>query len=130
MEKELVTNSQALLLKELGFKERCNYYCENDKLKLHNNKNGWDFNSSFIECYSKPFKQQVFDWFRKEHGLFCYIKESLKSKTTCYKIHNHDDKNYGPYTQPNLIEITEFVEKNYNETELICINELIKIIQK
>ncbi len=69
MNKELITNEQAIILKQLGFSDRCHFYCENNKLKFHKHEDGWGFNHSFLTCYSKPTYSQVFKWFRDKHDL-------------------------------------------------------------
>lgn len=57
-------------LKDLGFKENVNAYFEDGELKIHNNVNGWDFNSSFLTCVSAPHIGDAFDWFEDNHKLF------------------------------------------------------------
>jgi hypothetical protein len=64
MEKEFVTLDLALRLKALGFKERVLTYYEDGKPTLYPAIEGWDFNTSFITCVSRPTYQQVFSWFR------------------------------------------------------------------
>ena len=69
-----VPYSFALKLKELGFKERVLTYYENEVPKLHNNMSGWDFNTSFLSCVSRPTFQEVFDWFWDNHKLHSHIR--------------------------------------------------------
>lgn len=69
-----VPYSFSLKLKELGFKERVLTYYENEVPKLHNNMSGWDFNTSFLSCVSRPTFQEVFDWFWDNHKLHSHIR--------------------------------------------------------
>lgn len=87
-----VPYSFALKLKELGFKERVLTYYENEVPKLHNNMSGWDFNTSFLSCVSRPTYSQAFlflatlqDDFKisiDENGFYIYnLENELYSST-------------------------------------------------
>lgn len=91
--KNIIPYSVALLLKQLGYKERSNYYFENKKHKLHNNIFGWDFNSSFLECCSAAHINDVLNWFEETHSLYCeflidgYGEDSkISDEHICYRL--------------------------------------------
>jgi hypothetical protein len=125
MEEHFVNYNQALALKELGFKERCSHYFDHNKLKIHNEISGWDFNTSFITCVSAPLKSQVFKWFRDKHGLY-----------SSYGTTNDFDEKINGYV---ISVFNDGVRKKlhinwevgtYEEAESECIDRLISIIKE
>lgn len=104
MEKEFVTIDLALRLKALGFKERVLTYYEDGKPKLHTAIEGWDFNSSFLNCVSRPTNSQAFRWFRRpQNGSY-----------------NHLDFMYACLKDDSI---------TYEEAELECLKKLIEIVE-
>jgi hypothetical protein len=119
MEKEFVPYELALRLKELRFKGRTLTYYENGKPKLHNAIEGWDFNSSFLTCISRPTYSQAFKWFRDKHKLvFNFISYSIvKPGEYHWSITWNDEA-----------KATGIV-KTYEEAELACLEKLIEIVE-
>ena len=114
MEKEFVPYAQSLRLKALGFKERVLTYYENGIPKLYNNITGWDFNTSFTTCISRPTFSQVFRWFR-EKG---YDVKVLKESAGLY---------FGFYWTGAAWIIVG--NGTYEEAELACLDKLIEIFE-
>jgi len=115
---EFIPYPLALRLKALGFKERVLTYFEDDKIKLHDHISGWDFNSSFLNCVSRPTYSQAFRWFRDHHNIECTPTAVVQAEKKWYNtslIYNQDIIN--DYT---LIE-------TYEEAELACLTKLIEI---
>ena len=113
MEKEFCTYNQALRLKALGFKERVLTYYENGVPKLHNDITGWDFNTSFMTCVSRPTYSQAFRWFREKHNLHCAVNTHTSSTN-----------------QLTYICSLEFGKKlTYEEAELACLDKLLEIVE-
>lgn len=79
---------ECLALKELGFKERVIFYFEGSKNKVYSNAIfGWDFNTSFSDCCSRPSYEEAFEFFEKEFNLYVEIgiDKTLEPKY-CYNI--------------------------------------------
>ena len=119
MTKKFIPHEEALALEELGFDEPCFAKYEKDGLfqlfhtieiaaYLTINSNG----VNGIVC--APLYQQAFRWFREKHNIFAYVDPNY-----CYKIWVDD----------------EFFEHsvdhhNYEEAELECLKQLIKIVKE
>jgi hypothetical protein len=118
MEKEFVTYDQALTLNELGFKERVSHYFEDGEFKIHPTITGWDFNTSFTTCVSRPTKAQAFRWFRENYNWTIKVNQVSKNNWS-YTLYNFpkDRTYYGE------------VYKTYEEAELECLNKLIEIVE-
>lgn len=116
--KHFVTLPQAIQLKALGFKERTLTYYENEQPKIYHNVMGWDFNTSFLTCVSRPTYTEAFDWFRKKYGYWSYIKEATKGTNRFY-IEKFDEK----FFNSDIVNI-------YEEAEFACLEKLIKIIEQ
>jgi len=140
MKKEFVSYKQALELKELGFDVPC--------LAFYNTK--VDESLSFVDLFgfldekiiddyyynslgiyvSAPTFSQAFRWFREKHNLFgvidCYVLTPLQWFIRIDKISN-DLLEY-------KIDITNEPDSKtystYEETEIACLEELIKIVKK
>lgn len=127
-----VTFSQALKLKDLGFRDRVCSYFENEKEKLHFDPYGWDFNSSFLTCLSRPSHSQVFDWFENKHKLFVSIVVDRTSYPKFgFEIHsffgNAKDlasEEWGWHKD----EYSEVLYRSRFEAESECVDELISRI--
>jgi hypothetical protein len=138
MKNEFITYEQSLELKELGFDEEClfAYYGKSD---LSNFKEsdyelcGDRHNSSFKEDgrVSAPLYQQVFRWFREKYNLRGFI--GFRPNVKQFDCHVYDMSLSGKeYVKQRTHE--EF-QKNpkvgtYEEAELECIKELIKIVKQ
>ena len=115
IEKEFVPYDPALRLKALGFKERVLTYYEDGKPKLHTAIEGWDFNSSFLTCVSRPTYSQAFRWFREKYEFYASVVY-MNSKNAFYITV------YGK-------EKIEFYFDTYEEAELACLIKLIEIVE-
>jgi hypothetical protein len=62
LESEFIPYNLALRMKALSYKEKVLTYYENGVPKLYNDILGWDFNSSFLTCCSRPTFQSAFSW--------------------------------------------------------------------
>jgi hypothetical protein len=124
MEKEFVTYEQALALQELGFDELClSYY-----LSVFNPRIGSyiDFKvttkiDDSLEAVKAPLKQQVFRWFREEHGLIG-TPQYLTEGHYCFTINDMKD------TKESNRLFTEYL--TYEEAENACIDKLIEIAKQ
>ena len=90
MKTEFVTYELAVKLKELGFKERVLTYFEDEASKLYTNLMGWDFNTSFLTCVSRPTYSQVFDWFENEHKMIAINQQIDSWDNWCYEVLDED----------------------------------------
>jgi hypothetical protein len=127
MEKEFVPYELALRLKELGFKGRTLTYYENGKPKLHNAIEGWDFNSSFLTCISRPTFSQAFRFFRVKYSICVEIHE-----TTDWEEDNESWSfvifKYRLGDNDGMISSTIDYD-TYEEAELECLKKLIEIVK-
>ena len=127
MEKEFVPYELALRLKELGFKVRTLTYYENGKPKLHNAIEGWDFNSSFLTCISRPTFSQAFRFFRVKYSICVEIHE-----TTDWEEDNESWSfvifKYRLGDNDGMISSTIDYD-TYEEAELECLKKLIEIVK-
>jgi hypothetical protein len=127
MEKEFVPYELALRLKELGFKGRTLTYYENGKPKLHNAIEGWDFNSSFLTCISRPTFSQAFRFFRVKYSICVEIHE-----TTDWEEDNESWSfvifKYRLGDNDGMISSTIDYD-TYEDAELDCLKKLIEIVK-
>jgi hypothetical protein len=108
MNKEFIPYEQALELKQLGFDETCFFAFDNcstpmrcTDLRTNEQKfYGVNYNSSTYT--SQPTFSQAFKWFREKYNL---------SHLSLLVMHIFES------------------EKPYEEAELACLNELIKIVK-
>ena len=123
MEEYLVTRKQAEDLKKLGFDRPCLYaydmydvfYSDLSESQMYT---GFDYNNT-RRLTSRPFKVQVFDWFR-ENYLYHY---SIQRSVSVY---------YGCITLPSVLDLQVFtdVHHNYESVESECIDILIKLAKE
>jgi hypothetical protein len=121
MTNEFVPMDLALKLKALGFKERVLTYYEDGKPKLHTTIEGWDFNSSFLNCVSRPIYSQAFDWFRQNYPYRFYVLPCSQHEKYLFEI-----------TLPSSIFYTSSEDEAYNtykEARQHCLEKLIEIIK-
>ena len=118
MEKEFVTYTQSLALKELGFDEPCfGYYDNGVFIFWYDSKQETEL---LLNC-SAPLKQQVFRWFREKHDLFSEIQPYLIIGTQWrYTITNRNNSSGLPHKE-------QF--KTYKEAESACIDKLIELVK-
>ena len=119
MTKEFIPYDCALALKELGFDEPClGYYsalnegrlCRYEQLEFEYCKN------TLQPLVTAPLYQQAFRWFREKHGLDSWV-------------YRPDEKlNIWGYNTTLHTNVSPF--KSYEEAELECLKQLIKIVTK
>jgi hypothetical protein len=134
MEKEFIPYELALRMKQLHFDEQCFGWYETGDKNLVINFNNFPLsedqkkrvglylinnsNSSLPQwAVSAPVYSQVFRWFRKDYNLSVSI--SLISQDYFYEIRRDGD---------------QFIDKpdsykSYEEAELVCLGELIEIVE-
>lgn len=122
MEKEFIPYEQALTLKELGFDEPClGFYDGKGNTNLYFNKvrdASGDFKpfvrSERLTWFGAPTFSQAFRWFREKFDYHHTIQ--------------HNKKYVGiAYSSVVNFSIDEF--NTYEEAELDCLKELIKIVK-
>lgn len=132
MEKYFCNYNQALALKELGFKERTLFYFEGNVSKMHNSETGWDFNSSFKTCISRPLKAQVFEWFREKykigHDILCPFI-SFQGKDGRLNGGHPKFEMYVTDEEQLSIKDEEFYHNSYEEAESTAIDKLIELLK-
>jgi hypothetical protein len=122
---DFINFDEALELKHLGFNEHV--FCTYRKGKEFTFEDDGPNRNSDIDTWasgngicSAPLYSQVFRWFREEHNLASYIEATELA---------YEDGYVYTYQIPKLgIGIDEYVE-NYEEAELKCLKELIKILK-
>ena len=133
MEKEFIPYEQALALKELGFDEPCfgfwNYndskmYYWNDEEIQNERTNTWflDTEKKFPKiskngCTAPTFSQ-AFRFFREKYKM-----------TSSVRVYFAEEFFYEIYVSFNH-EITSGMYNSYEETELACLKQLIKIAKE
>ena len=135
MEKEFIPINLALRLKALGFKERVLTYYEDGKPKLHTAIEGWDFNSSFLNCVSRPTYSQAFRWFREKYGLvsavlpFQDVEDNIK---LCYYycvVDLGECQDEDILCNESSLGTSDINFSSYEEAELACLIKLIEIVE-
>lgn len=103
MEKEFVPYEEALELKELGFDEECMFSYKKTLLQVE---------------LAAPLYQQAFRWFREKHQLpsWVYTSNNQEYWYSVLKDGRMIVRDYNPF-------------KSYEEAELACLKELIKIVK-
>jgi len=117
MKKEFIPYEQALELKELGYDEECLAWYNNRDIFIQESNNN-RFITLQKNC-SAPLYQQAFRWFREKHNL----KSCIMFRTSM-----EDNKEYYDW----LIKGQEVVYRHFNtyeEAELACLQQLIKIVK-
>jgi len=128
MNKKFIPHEEALALEELGFDEPCFAKYEKDGLfqlfhtieiaaYLTINSNG----VNGIVC--APLYQQAFRWFREKYKLHSYIygDYSWNISGGIWDLNGYKDSRYDWDSEPY---------KTYEEAELECLKELIKIVKE
>lgn len=128
IEKEFVSMDLALRLKALGFKERVLTYYEDGKPKLHTAIEGWDFNSSFSTCISRPTYSQAFRWFREKYGLFAEITLWGDGLGYTSMIKEIKQEEFIEVYQKAIVD-TGLPIWVYEKAEIACLIKLIEIVE-
>ena len=119
MEKEFIPYKQALALKELGFDEPCFGYYTGDT--MHFVLRPLMLRANELESYvvTAPLYQQAFRWFRESYKLHSTIT-SISQESWQWHITKP--------TEP-LGKLYDEDFYTYEEAELDCLKELIKIVK-
>lgn len=127
----------AVMAKEKGFNEPCLAYWVNEtptnkegQLLVYYKKpyDNIKITTSIIKeyCYA-PLYQQIVDWLRNEHSVQIKVERAVSGHFS-YGLHNRNMINYGPYTQPNLVNKSEYFIATYYEALNKAIDEAFKLI--
>jgi hypothetical protein len=130
MNKEFIPYEQALKLKELGFDEPClSYYDKEEKLcrsvleyPIINSKNGFH---QIYNIITAPLYQQAFRWFRDKKLSDASINRHGEADGR-YSYRWEIVHEYGVYEERHF----KMGYKTYEEAELACLKELIKLSKK
>ena len=124
MKKDYLIHALALRMKAIEFKERVLTYYEDGKKKLHNNIDGWDFNSSFLNCVSRPTHSQCLTWFRDKYKVDGWVVPvtTLEGEVRFYDIIIMGLDN--DYDYPSVDCLT------FEEAEHILVETLIEFAEK
>jgi hypothetical protein len=135
MNKEFIPYELALALKELQFDEHCFAYYQkssvigNDTIlpisfrDKASNFNDYQYSKLGVPFYSAPLYQQAFRWFREKYDKYGVVNIDLSN--------NLEDKIFVYMVEDKLGYIIDRSEEynTYEEAELACLKQLIKIIK-
>ena len=142
MENEFLPYELAVKLKELGFDEPClGFYNHQGQLILMAQEDESSiemYKNSYVEMgmqYAAPLFQQVFRWFREEHGIFSWLTRHRYNITTSL-----GNKEYYRWaleyevekSEPHINSEIVYSDKEYDtyeEVELACLTKLIEIAE-
>lgn len=130
MKKEFVTYEQALVLKELGYNEKClGYYFFKNHERI-GNYTELKITDDYVpligygsERCKAPLKQQVFRWFREKHECYANLSSWI-----------HEEE-LGIYHEFEIYKVKQYSHgsirfKTYEEAENACIDKLIEIAKE
>ena len=129
MNNEFVSYEIALKLKELGFDEPCftYYYNINGNIRtgiVVNIYNAWTYLATKkLGITLAPLYQQVFRWFREKKNLYGVYTMGDDWNNFYFHIWRNDTMTKTFVTSSN------WVYETYEEAELACLDEMIKIIE-
>ena len=127
MKNEFIPYEEALVLKELGFDEKCVGYYQTFKGEIFD----LDTVSSEVcerlcskDTFTKaPLYQQAFRWFREKYNLWVKISKHHSWLLTISDRNRNKQlclEDYEGYMEPT----------NYEEAELACLKKLIEIVKQ
>ena len=95
-------------------------YYEDKIPKLHSHILGWDFNTSFLTCVSRPTFAQAFRWFREKYQLHATVT-SISQESWQWHI-----------TKPgeSLGKLYDEDFYTHGEAELACLEKLLEIVEE
>jgi len=130
MTKEFIPHEEALALKELGFNEECfGYYIETKEwmpASYSKQETVYPSNKDLLpDWVTAPLYQQAFRWFREKYELYqaVYADKRADDLTLLYKVHVYK-------LDEELSEYAYRWAKTYEEAELACLKQLIKIVKE
>ena len=123
MNKEFIPYEQALELKELGFEEPCfGVYVENELFIVSTERPSIQSHSLYQGL--APLYQQAFRWFREKNKLHVVVDINI-SDEWYFSIFNLNAKRNA---EVEVLTKDEYYN-TYEEVELTCLKELIKIVK-
>ncbi len=121
MNKEFTTYEQALVLKELGFNEKCFcYFDDNKELRTCIGLADWNNDIQNIQFVPAPLYQQAFRWFRENYGLYFYVDFFVEEKFDYVIVSKMYDKH---------MDYLDGKFDTYEEAELVGLKRLIQIVK-
>jgi hypothetical protein len=130
MEKEFVTYSQALALKELGFDEESfGHYRTYGKNLFYATPIARNLPARY-RVINAPLYQQAFSFFREKHGLMHIINPYYFTAEIDYLNERIVNKQYGDFIPHDHLvdeEGEEIKHSSYEEAESACLDVLIEI---
>lgn len=112
----------ALRLKQINFKERVLTYYEDGVPKLYNNIMGWDFNTSFLTCVSRPTFSQAFRWIFENFNYFvCFVPCSQ------HKYFHFEIRLQSSIVYDTLDE--NFLCDDIDEINRLALNKLLELLE-
>lgn len=121
---------ESLKLKELGFDDECIATYWDDKLYVHGIQSLETVKGSGLHnrnlsdsVITAPLYSQAFEWFRVKHNISSYIRADWQPDWNAYSYQcyfNQDKEQF------NLIKYY----KTYEEAQLACLQELIKMVSE
>jgi predicted nucleic-acid-binding Zn-ribbon protein len=120
--KDFTLYPEALELKQLGFDEPCLGFYERNQELIIQECEVTDFHKDSLQCVA-PTYSQVFRWFREKYKLkYCIIPLVCEQGySDLYESRIHQEKH-------SISRIGNY--KIYEEAELACLREMIKIIKE
>ena len=128
MNKEFIPYEQALALKQLGFDEPCFGSFDIHSKQLYKTRYESEQNDFYLLA---PTFSQAFRWFREKYNLRGFI--GFRPNVKQFDCHIYDMSLSGKeYVKQRTMEEFNKDPKvgTYEEAELACLIELIKIINK
>jgi hypothetical protein len=130
LNKLFIPLKEAMELKVIGFNEPClAWYDSFDDYELHT----WRVadkmvcNKDVPSGITAPLFQQVFKWFREEHNLASRIDYDCFSGK---KLASWNISGGKPDSTGSLLDWDSKEYKSYDEAEIECLRELIKLVKR
>jgi hypothetical protein len=119
--KDFTLYPEALELKQLGFDEPClgfyRIFSDGDTELLVNSNS----NMRHLEA---PTYSQAFRWFREKYNI------DVSINTVYSKYNENTSKKYGGVTDNESVFTNVGFHNTYEEAELACLREMIKLVKK
>jgi hypothetical protein len=137
MKNEFIPYEQALVLKKLGFDDKCfGAYDKKYKLAI-STSDYWDksslyslndyFGKNTYRCLA-PLYQQAFPFFREKYNLQCWPEPTGSKRYSCrYDGNDNTGKRWVGYLRDNSGSILFY--NTHKEAELECLKKLIEIVK-
>lgn len=117
MTQQFIPYDRALEVKELGFVEPCLYGYDTFGALISSSAKWENWNQS-LQLVSAPLWQQIFDWFREEHGIhYEIIFNKGRELPYTYVVNSVSSYLRSPFN------------KTYEDAKLECLKKLIEIFK-